>query len=106
MATIEEEHAVSTETLGPSKPNAKESRPQEVEPWLAAAEAAAPKSPWRYGPASAESAICFHRALHHLLDGDLAAAEVPARRAAELELESGTGYWRARTLAAPAQPMS
>jgi LuxR family maltose regulon positive regulatory protein len=75
-------------------------RPEEVEPWLAAAEAAPPQNPWRYGPASAESAICFHRALHRLLDGDLAAAEAAGRRAAELELESGNVYWRARTLAA------
>ena len=75
-------------------------RPEEVEPWLAAAEAARPQNPWRHGPASAESAICFQRALHRLLDGDLAAAEAAGRRAAELELESGNVYWRARTLAA------
>ena len=74
-------------------------RPQDVEPWLAAAGAAPPQNPWSHGPASTESAICFHRALHHLMDGDLAAAEAAARRAAELELESGNVYWRARTLA-------
>ena len=74
-------------------------RPQDVEPWLAAAGAAPPQNPYRDGPASTESAICFHRALHHLMDGDLAAAEAAARRAAELELESGNVYWRARTLA-------
>jgi LuxR family transcriptional regulator, maltose regulon positive regulatory protein len=74
-------------------------RPEEAGQWLAAAEAAPPQNPWRYGPASAESAICFHRALHRLLDGDLAAAEAAGRRAAELELESGNAYWRARTLA-------
>ena len=75
-------------------------RPEEVEQWLAAAEAAPPQDPQCYGPASAESAICFHRALHRLLGGDLAAAEAAGRRAAELELESGNAYWRARTLAA------
>ena len=32
-------------------------------------------------------------------ESDLAAAEAAARRAAELELESGNVYWRARTLA-------
>jgi LuxR family transcriptional regulator, maltose regulon positive regulatory protein len=74
-------------------------RPEEVEPWLAAAEAASSHNPWCYGPASVESAICFHRAVHRLLDGDLAAAESAARRAAELELEAGDDFWRARTLA-------
>jgi LuxR family transcriptional regulator, maltose regulon positive regulatory protein len=74
-------------------------RPEEVEPWLAAAEAAPSQNPWCYGPASVESAICFHRAVHRLLDGDLAAAESAARRAAELELEAGDDFWRARTLA-------
>jgi LuxR family transcriptional regulator, maltose regulon positive regulatory protein len=74
-------------------------RPEEVERWLAAAEAAPSQHPWCYGPASVESAICFHRALHRMLDGDLATAERAARRAAELELESGNVVWRARTLA-------
>jgi LuxR family maltose regulon positive regulatory protein len=74
-------------------------RPEEVEQWLAAAEAAPPQNPWCDGPASAESAICFYRALHRLLEGDLTAAEAAGRRAAELELESGDAYWRARTLA-------
>jgi len=45
-----------------------------------------------------ESATCFFLALHRCLDGDLAAAEPPGRRAAELELELGNTYWRARTL--------
>jgi len=74
-------------------------RPEDAEPWLAAAEAAPSRSSWYYGPASAEAAICYHRALHRLLDGDLAAAEAAGRRAAELELESGNRYWRTRTLA-------
>jgi LuxR family maltose regulon positive regulatory protein len=74
-------------------------RPQNMEPWLAAAEAAAPHSAGFHGSASAESATCFFRALHHCLDGDLAAAEPASRQAAELELESGGAYWRARTIA-------
>ena len=74
-------------------------RPEDMEPWLAAAEAAAPQSTGFHGSASAESATCFFRALHHCLDGDLAAAEPVSRRAAELELESGSAYWRARTIA-------
>jgi LuxR family maltose regulon positive regulatory protein len=74
-------------------------RPQDAERWLAAAETATPQGPWPGGPASVESAVCFGRALHRWLDGDLAAAEPAARRAAELELETGTADWRARTLA-------
>lgn len=73
--------------------------PEDVEPWLAAAESATPQGPWDNGPASVESVVCFYRALHRWLGGDLAAAEPPARRAAELELESGNACWRARTLA-------
>jgi LuxR family maltose regulon positive regulatory protein len=72
--------------------------PQDAERWLAAAETATPQGPWPGGPASVESAVCFGRALHRWLDGDLAAAQPSARRAAELELESGTAVWRARTL--------
>ena len=74
-------------------------RPEDMKPWLAAAEAAAPHSAGFHGSASAESATCFFRALHHCLDGDLAAAEPASRQAAELELESGSAYWRARTIA-------
>ena len=74
-------------------------RPEDVEQWLAAAESTTPQGAWDYGPASVESVVCFHRALHRCLGGDLAAAEPPARRAAELELESGNAYCRARTLA-------
>ena len=73
-------------------------RPEDMEPWLAAAEAAAPQSAGFRESASAESATCFFRALHHCLDGDLAAAEPASRHAAELELESGSAYWRARTI--------
>jgi LuxR family maltose regulon positive regulatory protein len=73
--------------------------PEDVEPWLAAASAVSPQGPSYDGPASMESAACFYRALRRLADGDLAAAESAGRRAAELELESGNAYWRARTLA-------
>jgi ATP/maltotriose-dependent transcriptional regulator MalT len=73
--------------------------PEDVEPWLAAASAASPQGPSHQGPASAEAAACFYRALRRLADGNLAAAEPAARRAAELELELGNAYWRARTLA-------
>jgi LuxR family transcriptional regulator, maltose regulon positive regulatory protein len=76
-----------------------EGRPEDVEQWLAAAETATPQGPWDHSPASVESVVCFFRALHRWLCGDLAAAEPAARRAAELELESGNGYWRVRTLA-------
>jgi LuxR family transcriptional regulator, maltose regulon positive regulatory protein len=74
-------------------------RPEDVEPWLAAAAAAAPQGPAYHGPASAESATCFYRALRGCVDGDLAAAEPAGRRAAELELESGSAPWRARSVA-------
>lgn len=49
-----------------------------------------PQGPWPGGPASVESAVRLCRALLRLLDGDLAAADPASRRAAELELESGT----------------
>jgi LuxR family maltose regulon positive regulatory protein len=74
-------------------------RPQDVERWLAAAEAAAPRGCGLPGSASVEAAACFYRALYHCLDGDLAAAEPDARRAAELELEAGNSCWRSRTQA-------
>jgi LuxR family maltose regulon positive regulatory protein len=74
-------------------------RPEDIEPWLAAAAAAAPQGPSYHGPASVESATCFYRALRGCVDGDLAAAEPAGRRAAELELESGSACWRARSVA-------
>jgi LuxR family transcriptional regulator, maltose regulon positive regulatory protein len=74
-------------------------RPEEAERWLAAAETAPPQGRWPGGPASIESAVCSCRALQRWLDGDLAAADRASRRAAELELESGTAGWRARTQA-------
>lgn len=78
--------------------------PGDMGPWMEAASTAAPQSPNQQsasqrGPASVESVSCFYRALRQCLDGDLPAAELTARRAAELELESGNGYWRSRTLA-------
>jgi LuxR family transcriptional regulator, maltose regulon positive regulatory protein len=73
-------------------------RPEDVEPWLTAAERATLQGAWHNGPASVASAVCFYRALHRYQSGDLAAAEPAARRAAELELESGDVYWRAWTL--------
>jgi LuxR family transcriptional regulator, maltose regulon positive regulatory protein len=76
-----------------------EGRPEDVEQWLTAAETATPQGAWDHCPASVESVVCFYRALHRWLCGDLAAAEPAARRAAELELESGNTYWRVRTLA-------
>jgi ATP/maltotriose-dependent transcriptional regulator MalT len=79
--------------------NSLQGRSEGVEPWLAAAEGAALQGPWDNGPTSVESVVCFYRALHGWLGGDLATAEPLARRAAELELESGNAYWRARTLA-------
>ncbi len=72
---------------------------EDMDLWLEAAQTAVPQSHSQRGPASVESVMCFYRALHQCLDGDLAAAELTARRAAELELESGNDYWRARTLA-------
>jgi LuxR family transcriptional regulator, maltose regulon positive regulatory protein len=72
---------------------------EEVERWLAAAENATPQGAWDHDPACVESVVCFYRALHRWLCGDLATAEPPARRAAELELESGNAFWRVRTLA-------
>ncbi len=72
---------------------------EDIEPWLGAAEAAETQGPFRLGPAPVESATSFYRALRHWLDGDLTAAESAGRRAAELELEHGDAYWRARTLA-------
>ena len=72
---------------------------EDMEPWLGAAEAAETQGPFRHGPAPVESATSFYRALRHWLDGDLTAAESAGRRAAELELEHGDAYWRARTLA-------
>ena len=73
--------------------------PEDMEHWLAAAETATLHGPWDHRPACAESILCFHRALHKWLCGDLAAAEPPALKAAELELESGDAYWRGWTLA-------
>ena len=75
--------------------------PQQAQPWLAAAEAAARMLPFHHGPACAESGIAILQAACHHTAGDLAAAETAALRAAELELEleTGTAQWRAAALA-------
>jgi LuxR family transcriptional regulator, maltose regulon positive regulatory protein len=72
---------------------------QQVEPWLAAAEAASLCGSLHHGPACVESGIAILQAACHHTAGDLAAAETAALRAAELELESGTAPWRAAALA-------
>src|SRR5258708_15287743 len=61
-------------------------RLHEVEPWLAAAEGAAPKGPLTEGPSSVESAAAILRAGYHHMLGDLAGAASASRRGVELEL--------------------
>src|SRR5260370_35641129 len=73
-------------------------RLDEVEPWLQAAEGAAPKGPLTEGPSSVESAAAMLRASHHHMLGDLAGAEPASRRGVELEL-SGRAHWRAAAMA-------
>jgi len=73
-------------------------RLDEVEPWVAAAEAGTPQGPLREGIVSIESAACMLRAGFRQMIGDLAGAEAPGRRAVALE-ESGTPRWRAGSLA-------
>jgi LuxR family maltose regulon positive regulatory protein len=73
--------------------------PQQVQPWLAAVEAAALNGRLHHGPACAESAVAILQAACHHTVGNLAAAETAALRAAELELETGTARWRAAALA-------
>jgi LuxR family maltose regulon positive regulatory protein len=73
--------------------------PHDAEPWLAAAEAVPIKAPPPHGPASVESGVALIEAACHHAAGNLAAAEAAARRAAELELETGTARWRADALA-------
>ena len=57
----------------------------EVEPWLEAAEAAAPRGPLTEGPASIESCACTLRAGYRHMIGDLAGSESAGRRAVALE---------------------
>jgi LuxR family transcriptional regulator, maltose regulon positive regulatory protein len=68
-------------------------RLDEVEPWLAAAEATAPKGPFTEGPTSVESAASMLRAGYCHMIGDLAGAEAASRRAVELEA-AGRPWWR------------
>jgi LuxR family transcriptional regulator, maltose regulon positive regulatory protein len=72
-------------------------RVDEVEPWLAAVEAAAPRGSFTAGPSSVESAVAMLRAQSCHMLGDLAAAESAGRRAVELEA-TGIARWRAAAL--------
>ncbi len=72
-------------------------RLHEVEPWLAAAEGAAPKGPLTEGPSSVESAAAILRAGYHHMLGDLAGAASASRRGVELEL-AGRAHWRAEAM--------
>jgi LuxR family transcriptional regulator, maltose regulon positive regulatory protein len=73
-------------------------RVDEVEPWLAAVESAAPGGSFTAGPSSVESAVAMLRAQSSHMVGDLAVAESAGRRAAELEA-TGMARWRAAALA-------
>jgi LuxR family transcriptional regulator, maltose regulon positive regulatory protein len=73
-------------------------RVDEVEPWLAAVEAAAPGGSLTAGPSSVESAVAMLRAQSRHMLGDLAGAEAAGRRAVALEA-AGTARWRAAALA-------
>jgi LuxR family transcriptional regulator, maltose regulon positive regulatory protein len=72
---------------------------EDVERWLAAAEATAPMGPIRHGPTSVESGTCYLRAAYRHHMGDLAGAESASRQAVEMELETGSAQWRAPALA-------
>jgi len=74
-------------------------RLEDVERWLAAAEATAPMGPIHHGPTSVASGTSYLRAAYRHHIGDLAAAESASRQAAELELETGSAQWRAPALA-------
>lgn len=69
-------------------------RRDEVEPWLAAVEAAGPAGPFNQGPRSVESAAATLRAQSCHMIGDLSGAESAGRRAVALEA-TGTPRWRA-----------
>ncbi len=73
-------------------------RPDEVEPWLEAAAAAASQGSFGQGPHSLESAAAAVRAGQLFMTGDLAMSESQGRRAVELEA-AGTPGWQAMTLA-------
>ncbi len=72
-------------------------RPDEVEPWLEAAAATAPRGPFSQGPSSVESAAAQVRAGQLFMAADLAASESQSRRAVDLEA-AGTPRWQAMTL--------
>jgi LuxR family maltose regulon positive regulatory protein len=74
-------------------------RLDDVQPWLAAACAAAPQGPFTDGPASVESAVSALQAGYRHMVGDLAGETAAGRRAAELEA-AGTGQWQAEVAAA------
>ncbi len=74
-------------------------RLDDVQPWLAAACAAAPQGPFTDGPASVESAVSALQAGYRHMVGDLAGEADAGRRAVELEV-AGTGQWRAEVSAA------
>jgi LuxR family maltose regulon positive regulatory protein len=71
-------------------------RLEEIEPWLAAVEAAPAAGPDTEGPRTVESATAMLRAQSCHMLGDLAAAEAAGRRAVELE---ATGSARQRAAA-------
>jgi LuxR family maltose regulon positive regulatory protein len=73
-------------------------RLDEVEPWLTAAQATAPKGSFPEGPASVESAAFILRAGYCHMIGDLAGSEVASRRAVDLEA-AGRPWWRTVVLA-------
>src|SRR5258708_13394060 len=79
-------------------------RLDEVEPWLAAARAAAPRGPFTDGPASVESGGSALPAGYRHLIGDLAGGAAPGRPAPQREA-AGAPPWPAVRRAAPrAQP--
>jgi LuxR family maltose regulon positive regulatory protein len=73
-------------------------RLDEVEPWLAAVEAATPAGPYPDGPSTMESAADLLRAQSCHMRGDLAGAESVSRRALKLE-ENRPSRWRSAAAA-------
>jgi LuxR family transcriptional regulator, maltose regulon positive regulatory protein len=73
-------------------------RPDEIDPWLDAAQAGVPQGPFRPGPSSVESAALMARAGRLLMAGDLAGSEPASRQAVELEA-TGTAQWQAVAMA-------
>ena len=73
-------------------------RLDEVEPWLAAVEAATPACPYPDGPSTMDSAADLLRAQSCHMRGDLAGAESVSRRALELERKRSS-RWRSAAVA-------